>query len=430
MAMSDEDSGQGKQLRPNEFTFERVSELADRSLRFLQFARKEVFEPNAEKTPPTFNLSELAQALGVDKSAITRRLAAEGNTLPAGRAINATRKEFTVTEYRQWLKAFGVPYQRQPDQTACVVVVPNSKGGVSKTYTAVNVAQGLALRGYQVLVIDLDPQGSATALLGFSPEIDIEYGDTFAPLAAGETDDLRPAVRSTYMDGVDLVPASVSLHSADFQLPARQVQDRSFQFWEVLNNGLKASGLIAEYDYIVIDTPPAMSYSALNAFWSADAMLVPMPPEGADIAASVQFWSLLGELTTSIQKYAPEKQKVFSWIRVLPSKVNRQVSSTTSLLDWLRTVYGPELLPLEIPLSAAVSVAGATFRTIYDTSRYDGSAKTYARVREAYDALVDEVDRLSRMYKWNAPAAVPRQAAEQRGRGRPKSASTTRSASV
>lgn len=384
-----------------------IRTIADRALGFVDYVRKQLFAPDETKQAPKFNLSQLALACGVDKNVINRRLAKGGDGLPPGVAINATRREFTLAEVRQWVRAFQRSYQRRDDQDGAVIAVGNFKGGVSKTTTAVNIALGLSLKGYKVLLVDFDSQGSLTNLMGVSPEMDVEPEDTFLRMAYhdGEGESLRPAIRTTYWDGVDLIPASVALNNADFLLPLRQSREPNFRFWDVLGQGLRQDGVLQEYDYVIIDTPPSLSYLTLNAFYAADGLLVPLPPEGPDFASSIQFWSLFSELGNVIDSKLPEaERKRYSWVRVLPAKVDHTKPTTAAMLEWMRAAYGSELLPLEIPTTSAVSYAGTQFGSLYDISRYVGSAKTYARARDAYDQLVDKIDSLTRVYKWQAKA--------------------------
>lgn len=384
-----------------------IRSIADRALGFVDHVRKQLFAPDETKQAPKFNLSQLAVACGVDKNVINRRLAKGGDGLPAGVAINATRREFTLAEVRQWVRAYNRHYQRTAEQDGAVIAVGNFKGGVSKTTTAVNLALGLSLKGYRVLLVDFDSQGSLTNLMGVSPELQVEPEDTFLRLAYMESNDesLRPAIRKTYWDGVDLVPASVALNNADFLLPLRQSRDASFRFWDVLGQSLRQDGVLKEYDYVIIDTPPSLSYLTLNAFYAADGLLVPLPPEGPDFASSIQFWSLFSELGNVIDSKLPEaERKRYSWVRVLPAKVDHTKPTTAAMLEWMRAAYGAELLPLEIPTTSAVSYAGTQFGSLYDISRYVGSAKTYSRARDAYDQLVDKIDNLTRVYKWQTKA--------------------------
>lgn len=380
-----------------------IARIALRSRDFLGHVRGQVFRPDSEKKPPVFNLSDLVKLCNTNRSDIARRIADERDPNPKGELVSKTLRHFTLAEARTWARTLKSCYQRKPGELGSVICVANFKGGVSKTTITLNLAHALSLKGYKICLIDLDSQGSLTNQMGLSPE-DVRPENTFAPLAAGETSSLRPAILPTYWDGIDLVPASVALNKSDFDLASRQSKDSAFPFWFVLRQGLLADGLLAEYDFVLIDTPPALSYLTLNAFWAADNLLVPLPPEGPDFASSVSFWTLLVELMHSVQANLPvEQQKTYDWVRVLPSKVDATKSTTAAMMEWLRTVYGPEMMPAEIPLSTVVSHAGARFGSIYDMDSFPGAAKTYKRAREAYDELATRVDDLTRLYTWSKP---------------------------
>lgn len=400
--------------RPTAYTIDYIDGMAERVKAVVNDVRTQVYKPSAQKAAPVFSLTQVAHLCGVEKSAISHRLSKSEDFLPKGTLINAARREFTLTETQEWVRAFKPPYRRKHGATATVIAVGNFKGGVSKTTTTVCLAQALSLKGYKTLIIDFDPQGSATNLMGVSPETEVEPEDTFYPLVAlaerehesqpiqAARESLRPSIRKTYWNGVDLVPAAPVLFNADFFLPYRQSIDPNFQFWNRLNDALDYDGIRKDYDYILIDTPPSLSYMTLNAFFAADGLLVPVPPEGPDFASSAQFWSLFAGLGQVCDQN--NKPKQYSWIRVLPTMVNRSSAKpqTAALLEWIHKAYGAEVMPVEIPDNAAVSFAGTSFGTVYDISKYVGSAKTYAKVRDAYDELADRIDDLSRVHKWHA----------------------------
>ena len=107
------------------------------------------------------------------------------------------------------------------------IAVGNFKGGVSKTTTAMALAQGLSLRGHRVLAIDTDPQGSLTTLFGVLPDTMVEDEQTIAPIVYGDETSVRSAIQTTYWDGIDLIAAAPSLFGAEFVLPARQPRIQS-----------------------------------------------------------------------------------------------------------------------------------------------------------------------------------------------------------
>ena len=141
---------------------------------------------------------------------------------------------------------------------------------------------GLSIRGHKVLVIDCDPQGSLTTLFGILPDAEVEAEHTILPLCLGEQESVEYAIRSTYWDGIDLIPATSVLFSAEFALPGRQRDEgQRFQFWNVLHYGIEQAR--QTYDVIIIDTPPALSYVTINAMMAADGIITPLPPNALNL---------------------------------------------------------------------------------------------------------------------------------------------------
>ena len=269
------------------------------------------------------------------------------------------------------------------------VTVANFKGGVAKTTTAVALAQGLSLRGHRVLLVDLDPQGSATTLFGVLPDTEVDVENTAMPLFAGDEEDLSYAIRSTYWPCVDLVCAAPLLFGAEFALPARQSSDPGFEFWRVLDRGLDQAR--TNYDVIVIDTPPALSYVTINALMAADGVLMPVPPSALDFASSAQFWDLFSDLCNQLIR-ARGQDKTFEFIDVLLSRVESSDAASSVVRQWVLEAYGDKVLPIEIPKTAVASTASAEFGTVYDIPKGSINAKTLSRARDAYDRMVELVE--------------------------------------
>lgn len=149
---------------------------------------------------------------------------------------------------------------------ARIIAIANQKGGVGKTTTAVNLAAALARTPQRVLLVDLDAQGNATMGSGVDKR-QIE-ASTFEVLL--QESQARAAIVRTAED-FDLMPANIDLTAAEIQLmqaPAREQR---------LKSALEP--LRQDYDWILIDCPPALSVMTLNALTAADSVLIPMQCE-------------------------------------------------------------------------------------------------------------------------------------------------------
>lgn len=148
---------------------------------------------------------------------------------------------------------------------AKIITFANQKGGVGKTTTSHIIAIGLAERGYKVLACDLDPQANLTSVLGIDPDSDIV---SIYDLFEGECD-IADAIVSTD-SGVDLLVGSLMLSGADRRYSATGDE---YKIKEAI------SEIKDNYDYIVIDTPPALGVMSLNALAATDYLAVVLTPD-------------------------------------------------------------------------------------------------------------------------------------------------------
>lgn len=348
--------------------------------------REAMLAPTAKKTAPMLSAVELAALVGLDRNQLDwKRRQGEAPDAPL------------VGNKRLWPLEVALPYIRRERQPrlkpaggkGVVVTVANFKGGVSKTTTAVALCQGLALRGHRVLLIDLDPQGSATTLFGALPDVDVEEERTAVPLFNGETDTILSAAGPTYWPGIDLVQASPALYGLEFSLPARQQREKGFEFWAALHHGLEEA--TDAYDVIIIDTPPSLGYTTINALLAADGLLIPLPPGTLDFASSCQFWRLYGEMASTLPGPLGA-DKEFEFIDIMLSRVEASDSATPVVKRWIFDAYGEMVAPVEIPKTAVTSAASAEFGTVYDMAKGTIDSRTYDRARTAYDSMVDYVE--------------------------------------
>lgn len=364
-----------------------IGSLAQRVQHVVSQVRQNMFAPQERKQPPSFNTGQMLALTGLEKPQFDYRI--KRGELPTGKlSASGVKREFTLEEARTWVKSTRAAALRPERARAATIAIGNFKGGVTKTTTAMSLAQGLSLRGHRVLAIDCDPQGSLTTLFGILPDTEVGTDDTVLPLLAGTVSSLRNAIKPTYWDGIDLVAAAPQLFAAEVEMAMRKVEDPSFEIWRVLDEGLE--DLRDVYDMIVIDTPPALGFVTINALMAADGIVMPLPPNAMDFASSAQFWHLFDDVAKQCVPAAGER-KMFSFINVLATRVEASDQAASTVLKWMGTAYAGHLLPTQIPKSAAANASSMAFATVFDAAA-GGDARTIRRAADAVDQFVNTVE--------------------------------------
>lgn len=148
-----------------------------------------------------------------------------------------------------------------------IIALSNQKGGVGKTTSTINIGTELSLLGHRVLIIDFDPQGSASS--GVGVELDSSAGDLY-DLFLGDAP-LNEIIKATKIKRLDIAPASKDLVSIEVEIGKQQGRELILKS-EIAN-------LTTEYDYILIDCPPSSGLLTLNALGAANWVLVPLQAE-------------------------------------------------------------------------------------------------------------------------------------------------------
>jgi len=148
-----------------------------------------------------------------------------------------------------------------------VLAVANQKGGVGKTTTAVNLSAGLALAGHTTLLIDFDPQASATSGLGVHPQ-ELDASIYHVLIGARPVDEV---IRATQIEQLALLPATRDLIGAEIELVP--LPRREYRLDETITQ------LRRQYEYLIIDCPPSLGLLTVNALTAADAVLIPLQCE-------------------------------------------------------------------------------------------------------------------------------------------------------
>lgn len=235
----------------------------------------------------------------------------------------------------------------------------NQKGGTGKTTACVNVAAGLALKGNSVLLVDLDPQANATLSLGVEPDpiaLDVILGK------AGLSD----IIRETSRQRLHIAPASNDLALAPLQL--QHNQDRLMK---------AIAALTVQYNYILIDCPPALDLLTINGLVASQGLIIPT------LAAYLSLEGLRRLLST-ISMVREELNPSLDVIGILPNMIDTRRTLTLDVLNTLRNKFKQKVFKASIPVCVAVVESQSRGLDIF-------AYESWSTAATAYKKLVKEV---------------------------------------
>ncbi|RVP12922.1 plasmid partitioning protein RepA [Sinorhizobium meliloti] len=372
---------------------ENFSSKLEMALNNLSMAQ---FPPNARRTMRKFTSTEVATLLGVTEAYIRQVAAKEQGPEPE---IANGRRFYTleqVLELRMALAANGrkkwMNPRRTGDEQCQIVAVTNFKGGSSKTSTTIHLGHYLALKGYRVLAVDLDPQASLTALHGSLPEFDYRGGDTlFSAIRFDDPVPTKSIIHKTHIVGFEVICAGLEL--TEFETAVALEMRRSAGTGFLLRVSQALEQVADDYDFVLMDSAPSLNFLTLSSLTAATGVIIPVPAHMLDVDSTAKFLELAGSYMQILNEVGTAAQWDFAKFLITKFEPNDHPQANMSAL--MRQVFGEDLLLNSVIKSTAVADALTWKQSLYEVQRSRFSApKTYDRAIESINAANAELEGL------------------------------------
>ncbi|NME83632.1 AAA family ATPase [Clostridium sp. SM-530-WT-3G] len=221
-------------------------------------------------------------------------------------------------------------------KTICVF---NQKGGVGKTTTNINLCAYLAMEGYRVLTIDIDPQGNTTSGLGLDKN-NLEF--SMYDVLVSDTTMKEAIIKSDLVQNLSIAPSTMELAGAEVELINKENREK------IMKDKLKE--IEDEYDYVFIDCPPSLGVLTINALSCADSVLIPIQCE---------FYALEGvsQLMNTVQLVKKSLNKKLDIEGVVMTMFDFRTNLSNEVLKEVQKFFGEKVYKTTIPRNVRLAEA-------------------------------------------------------------------------
>lgn len=386
-----------------------ISRYADALARSLDEEMRKAYQPTEKKALRRFNVGEVAELTGISPSNF--RVRHKDGSFPDVETDKRGHRTYSAAEIDQirdiMFKTGKHPHLyrpgRRPGDDMQILSIVNFKGGSSKTTTTIHLAQRYALRGYRVLALDMDPQGSLSTFFGYRPELDFEDEGALTIYDALRYEDpdsgqrrapLREVIRKTYFKNLDMCPASLMLSEYETETAnalslAATGKRRDSIFAVRLAEALH--GVRDDYDLVLIDCPPQLGFTTLTSLAASTGLIVTVVPGMLDVASMSQFLKLASETMQVIGKSTGQEQQ-WDFVKFLITRYEPSDGPQTQMASFLRHILGKQVLINPMLKSTAISDAGMTQQTIYEVEPRQLVKSTLERAVRSMNSAAGEIE--------------------------------------
>lgn len=355
------------------------------------------YPPDAVRTMRKFSSTEAAALLGVTEAYI-RQVSLKGQGPEPETTANGKRLYSLdqVLELRMHLAEKGRKKwinPRRVDGEACqIIAVTNFKGGSSKTSTTIHLGHWLALRGYRVLAVDMDPQASLTSLHGALPGFDYREGDSlYSAIRYDNPIPTKEIVHKTHIAGFDVICAGLELTEFETAVALEMRKTGGTGFLLRVSQALEQ--VSDEYDVVLLDCAPSLNFLTLSSLTAATGVLIPVPAHMLDVDSTGKFLELAASYMQILDKAGSGAHWDFAKFLITKFESNDHPQANMQAL--MRQVFGDDLLLNSVTKSTAVADALTWKQSLYEVQRSRFTApKTYDRAIESINAANAEIEAL------------------------------------